>query len=81
MLCSAINFAFNEAYKTAFQHFGLPEWFKIECQKQKENEFYKRIMNVLIPHFFEFMYKFNLLRRAAKTSCESLQESKLLTLI
>ena len=35
MLVSAANFAFNEKYKTAFQHFGLPNWFRIELTTAK----------------------------------------------
>jgi hypothetical protein len=30
MASSALNFAFNESQKAAFQHLGLPGWFRIE---------------------------------------------------
>src|SRR4029078_6649681 len=30
MLSSALNFAFNESQKGAFQHLGLPDWFRLE---------------------------------------------------
>ena len=30
MVVSAINFAFNEQYRDAFQQLGLPNWFKAE---------------------------------------------------
>ena len=35
MLWSAINFNFNEEYKTAFRHLGLPDWFKAELTAAK----------------------------------------------
>ena len=35
MLWSAANFAFNEAYKGAFQHLGLPGWFRVELTVAK----------------------------------------------
>jgi hypothetical protein len=35
MSWSAYNFTFNPEYKTAFQHFGLPNWFKIELTAAK----------------------------------------------
>lgn len=35
MLWSATNFAFNEKYKGAFQHLGLPDWFRVELTVAK----------------------------------------------
>lgn len=35
MLWSALNFAFNEEYKEAFRHLGLPNWFKTELTVAK----------------------------------------------
>ncbi|MFT3769769.1 MAG: DoxX family protein [Minicystis sp.] len=35
MLASALNFAFNESQKDAFQHLGLPGWFRIELTAAK----------------------------------------------
>ncbi len=35
MLGSALQFAFNESQRNAFQHFGLPEWFRIELTAAK----------------------------------------------
>jgi len=35
MLWSAANFAFNDKYKDAFQHLGLPGWFRIELTVAK----------------------------------------------
>lgn len=35
MLSSALNFAFNESQKGAFQHLGLPDWFRIELTMAK----------------------------------------------
>jgi len=35
MMWSAINFNFNEEYKTAFRHLGLPDWFKVELTAAK----------------------------------------------
>ena len=35
MLASALNFAFNESQKSAFQHLGLPDWFRIELTAAK----------------------------------------------
>ena len=35
MLWSAANFAFNEQYKGAFQHLGLPGWFRVELTVAK----------------------------------------------
>jgi hypothetical protein len=35
MLSSALNFAFNESQKAAFQHLGLPGWFRVELTVAK----------------------------------------------
>jgi hypothetical protein len=35
MLSSALNFAFNESQKGAFQHLGLPDWFRLELTLAK----------------------------------------------
>jgi hypothetical protein len=35
MLASALNFAFNESQKSAFQHLGLPNWFRLELTAAK----------------------------------------------
>jgi hypothetical protein len=35
MLWSAYNFNFNPAYKDAFRHLGLPNWFRIELTVAK----------------------------------------------
>jgi len=35
MLWSAFNFTFNDEYKEAFKHLGLPNWFKAELTVAK----------------------------------------------
>ena len=35
MLSSALNFAFNESQRAAFQHLGLPDWFRVELTTAK----------------------------------------------
>jgi hypothetical protein len=35
MFSSALNFAFNESQKDAFQHLGLANWFRIELTAAK----------------------------------------------
>jgi putative oxidoreductase len=35
MLWSAYNFNFNQEYKDAFKHLGLPDWFKAELTVAK----------------------------------------------
>jgi putative oxidoreductase len=35
MLASALNFAFNDSQKGAFQHLGLPNWFRLELTAAK----------------------------------------------
>jgi hypothetical protein len=35
MFASAINFAFNKEMHAAFQHLGLPNWFKVELTTAK----------------------------------------------
>lgn len=35
MLASAINFAFNDSQKAAFEHLGLPGWFRVELTAAK----------------------------------------------
>jgi hypothetical protein len=35
MFASALNFAFNDSQKGAFQHLGLPDWFRLELTAAK----------------------------------------------
>jgi len=45
MLWSAFNFAFNDEYKEAFKHLGLPNWFKTELTVAK----FLGVIALLIP--------------------------------
>ena len=56
MLWSAVNFAFNPAMKGAFEHFGLPNWFRIELTVAKFFGAFALLIPMVPHRIKEFAY-------------------------
>ena len=56
MFSSALNFAFNESQKGAFQHLGLPNWFRLELTVAKLLGVVALVVPVTPPLTRQFAY-------------------------
>jgi hypothetical protein len=56
MSWSAYNFTFNSEYQAAFQHFGLPVWFKVELTVAKVLGVFALLIPIVPRMIKEFAY-------------------------